>query len=64
MDFSNRLLTVKCCPILKHLDGDERVGVGEVPADVEAKDAVDGTAGGDNFSEPSPVLSFQGGTAP
>jgi len=30
--FRQRLLTLERCPILEHLDGDERVGVGEVPA--------------------------------
>ncbi len=39
-DLRQRLLTLERCPILEHLDGNERVTVGEISGDVEADDAI------------------------
>jgi hypothetical protein len=38
-DLRQRFLALERRAILEHLGGDERIGVGEVPGDVEADDA-------------------------
>ena len=61
LDHGQRLLTLERFPILEHLHGNERVGVGDVPTDVEANDAGHRSAGAMTSSNAASAWSVLSG---